>query len=126
MLDYTKEELIGKRLWEVSAFTDRVANKTAFEELQKKEYIRYENLPLETKDGQMREVEFVSNVYLVKGKKVIQCNIRDITQRKWLEEDRQKLMNTLQSAFVRIKELKGFCRSVPGAKKFAMIKGIGK
>jgi PAS domain S-box-containing protein len=80
MLGYAPEDLIGKRLWEVSAFTDRVASKSAFEELQKKGYIRYENLPLETKDGQSREVEFVSNVYLVNDKKVIQCNIRDITQ----------------------------------------------
>jgi PAS domain S-box-containing protein len=123
MLDYTKEELIGKRLWEVNAFTDRVASKSAFEELQKKGYIRYENLPLETKDGQMREVEFVSNVYLVKGKKVIQCNIRDITQRKWLEEDRQKLMNTLRSAFVRIKELKGLLPICSRCKKIRNDKG---
>jgi hypothetical protein len=31
-------------------------------------------------------VEFVSNVYDVSGKKVIQCNIRDITERKQAAE----------------------------------------
>ena len=31
-------------------------------------------------------VEFVSNVYLVDHHKVIQCNIRNMTQRKQLEE----------------------------------------
>ena len=82
MLGYATEDLIGKLLWEVSAFKDWEASKSAFVELQKKGYIRYENLPLETKDGQSRQVEFVSNVYLVNGKKVIQCNIRDITERK--------------------------------------------
>jgi PAS domain S-box/PAS domain S-box/PAS domain S-box/PAS domain S-box len=85
MLGYAPEDLIGKRLWEVSAFFDRVANKSAFEELQQKGYIRYDDLPLETKQGKQKQVEFVSNVYLVNGKKVIQCNIRDITERKVAE-----------------------------------------
>jgi PAS domain S-box-containing protein len=123
MLGYSLADLIGKRLWEVSAFTDRVASKSAFEELQKKGYIRYENLPLETKDGQSREVEFVSNVYLVSGKKVIQCNIRDITHRKWLEDDRQKLLNILQEAFARIKELKGLLPICSYCKKIRNDKG---
>ena len=55
-------------------------------QLQNKEYVRYENLPLETKGGQHIEVEFVSNVYLVDGLRVIQCNIRDITSRRRAEE----------------------------------------
>jgi PAS domain S-box-containing protein len=123
MLGYAPEDLIGKRLWEVSAFTDRVASKSAFEELQKKGYIRYENLPLETKDGQSREVEFVSNVYLVNDKKVIQCNIRDITQRKWLEDDRQKLLSILQEAFAHIRELKGLLPICSYCKKIRNDKG---
>ena len=123
MLGYAREDLLGKRLWEVSPFFDRVANKSAFEELQQKGYIRYENLPLETKDGQSRQVEFVSNVYLVNGKKVIQCNIRDITQRKWLEEDKQKLMNKLQEAFAHIKELKGLLPICSTCKKIRNDRG---
>jgi len=123
MLGYSSEDLIGKRLWEVSAFTDRVASKSTFVELQKKGYIRYENLPLETKDGQSREVEFVSNVYLVNGKKVIQCNIRDITQRKWLEEDKQNLLKKLQEALAHIKELKGMLPICANCKKIRNDKG---
>ena len=86
ILGYSRQDLIGKRLWEIGAFFDTVASKAAFEELKQKEYIRYEHLPLQTKDGQLREVEFVSNVYLVDLKKVIQCNIRNITERKHAEE----------------------------------------
>jgi PAS domain S-box-containing protein len=85
ILGYSPHDLIGKRLWEIGAFFDIVASKAAFEELLRKEYIRYENLPLQTKDGQLREVEFISNVYLVDLKKVIQCNIRNITKRKEAE-----------------------------------------
>ena len=117
ILGYSPQDLIGKRLWEISTFIDRGASKSAFEELQQKGYIRYENLPLETKDGQSRQVEVVSNVYLVNGKKVIQCNIRDITQRKWLEDGKQKLLNKYQEALAHIKELKGLLPICSNCKK---------
>ena len=82
MLGYSREEFVKKKLWEMGAFKDVEASKEAFEALQKNEYIRYEDLPLKAKDGRLVEVEFVSNVYLVDKEKVIQCNIRDITERK--------------------------------------------
>ncbi|MEX2117290.1 MAG: PAS domain S-box protein, partial [Bacteroidota bacterium] len=108
MLGYSLDELIGKRLWEIRAFHDAAASRSRFKELQQEEYIRYEDLPLQTKDGQSRQVEFVSNVYLVKGKKVIQCNIRDITERKQLEvhleasEERYHLLfeNSIDAIFL--------------------------
>lgn len=82
MLGYSREELIRKKLWEVGAFRDMKASKDAFDELQKNEYIRYKDLPLRAKGGRLIQVEFVSNVYLAGDEKVIQCNIRDITERK--------------------------------------------
>jgi len=82
MLGYSREEFVEKKLWEVGAFKDIEASKDAFEVLQDKEYIRYEDLPLKTKDGRLIQVEFVSNVYLVGDEKVIQCDIRDITEHR--------------------------------------------
>jgi diguanylate cyclase (GGDEF)-like protein/PAS domain S-box-containing protein len=82
MLGYSQEELVTKKLWEVGAFKDVEASVDAFRALQKTEYIRYENLPLRAKDGKLIQVEFVSNVYLVGAEKVIQCNIRNITEQK--------------------------------------------
>jgi diguanylate cyclase (GGDEF)-like protein/PAS domain S-box-containing protein len=87
MLGYAREEFLGRQLWEIGLFQDITANKIAFERLQAEKYIRYEHLPLETKDGKPRDVEFVSNVYLANGKTVIQCNIRDITERKRQERN---------------------------------------
>jgi PAS domain S-box-containing protein len=86
MLHYSREEFLGMKLWEVSPFKDKVFNKGAFEELQDKGYIRYKDLPLETKEGKPVAVEFVSNVYQANGNKVIQCNIRNITERKKTEQ----------------------------------------
>jgi diguanylate cyclase (GGDEF)-like protein/PAS domain S-box-containing protein len=82
ILGYEREDFLGKQLWEIGLFKDIAANKIAFERLQKEKFIRYEHLPLSTKGGKPRDVEFVSNVYQANGKAVIQCNIRDITERK--------------------------------------------
>ncbi|MGA3281922.1 MAG: PAS domain S-box protein [Smithella sp.] len=86
MLHYSREEFLGMKLWEVSPFKDKAFNKSAFKELQDKGYIRYKDLPLETKEGKPVAVEFVSNVYQANGNKVIQCNIRNITERKRTQE----------------------------------------
>jgi two-component system cell cycle sensor histidine kinase/response regulator CckA len=78
-------EFLGKHLWEIGPFKDTAASKDSFAELQAKDYVRYDDLPLKTHDGRRVEVEFVSNVYLVNDEKVIQCNIRDVTVRKGAE-----------------------------------------
>jgi diguanylate cyclase (GGDEF)-like protein/PAS domain S-box-containing protein len=88
ILGYTKEQFLRKAIWEIGAFKDILANRDNFLLLQKKGYIRYENLPLETVDGRKVEVEFVSNVYLVNQKKIIQCNIRDNTERIKADKDK--------------------------------------
>ena len=65
LLGYSREQLIGKAVWELGPFKDIIPNRNKFLELQRQEYIRYENLPLETIDGRLVNVEFVSNVYAV-------------------------------------------------------------
>ncbi len=87
LLGYSHDELIGVPLWEIGPFKDTKECKHLFLELQHKEYIRYDFLPLETKSGHLVAVEFVSNVYDLNDEmKVIQCNIRDITTRKDAED----------------------------------------
>jgi PAS domain S-box-containing protein len=87
LLGFSHAELTGKKLWEIGPVKDIFASRSAFANLQTKGVVRYEDLPLETKDGRHIEVEFVSNVYPVDGERVIQCNIRDITERKQIERE---------------------------------------
>jgi PAS domain S-box-containing protein len=82
----TPQELLGKELWEIGLLKDPEASREAFQQLQEKHLVRYEHLLLQTGDGQSREVEFVSNLYQTNGHQVIQCNVRDITERKRAEE----------------------------------------
>ena len=97
LLGYTITEFIGKRLWEVGAFRDKAASKAAFRTLQEIGYICYDDIPLVTKDGRQINVEFVSNIYAVGDTQVIQCNIRDITERRRAELAEQESKRFLQS-----------------------------
>jgi PAS domain S-box-containing protein len=88
---YSRNDFLGCHLWEIGPFKDRTESRAAFEDLQARKYVRYEDLPLLGRDGREIAVEFISNVYLVDGQEVIQCNVRDITARKEAEQERKDL-----------------------------------
>jgi two-component system, cell cycle sensor histidine kinase and response regulator CckA len=96
LLGYLYDELLGQYIWEIGVFKDIAASRDAFRTLQENEYIRYEDLPLETRNGMPIAVEFVSNVYLVDQSKVIQCNIRDITARKRDDAELKRLRSGIE------------------------------
>jgi PAS domain S-box-containing protein len=98
LTDYSREEFLEKHLWEIGPFKDVVASRVSFAELQAKDYVRYDDLPLKTRAGGTVDVEFVSNVYVVAGAKVIQCNIRNITERKRAEAERRLLMTAIEQS----------------------------
>ncbi len=62
LLGFSRNEMIGKTVGELSPFKDVVSNQAMLERLQKDGYVRYENLPLEPRDGRKIAVSFVSNV----------------------------------------------------------------
>lgn len=95
MLGYSHEEFLGKKVWEISTFKNIEAVKTVFTELQSKGYVRYEDLPVETKSGKLIDVEFIGSVYYVENKKVMQYNFRDITERKKIEKERELFLSKI-------------------------------
>jgi PAS domain S-box-containing protein len=98
LLGFTHEYFLGRKLWEIGLFKDIAASEAAFIEMQEKGYEGYEDLPLETRDGRRVDVEFISNVYLVDSTKVVQCNIRDVSERKRAEEERTRLAMAVEQA----------------------------
>jgi PAS domain S-box-containing protein len=81
LLGYSKKQFLTKHIWDIGTEENIDLSKQLYLELQEKGYVRYEDLPLEASDGKQIHVEFVCNVYLVDGDKIIQCNIRDISNR---------------------------------------------
>lgn len=82
ILGYSPEELVAMKLGEVGAFEDFEARRDSFPDLEKKELVQYKNLTLKTKSGRLIQVDFVCNAYQVGDEKILQCNIRDIRDRK--------------------------------------------
>ena len=105
LLGYSRAEFLGKEIWEIGLFSDKDASQAVFRELQGTGYIRYENLPLQTRHGKRREVEFVANVYEEDGPQVIQCNIRDITERKLADEALKEQARIFDLALVLVRDL---------------------
>jgi two-component system cell cycle sensor histidine kinase/response regulator CckA len=99
LLGYSRTEFLGKQLWELGFFKDKEASQQAFRELQAEGYLRYQDLPLQNKDGTPKEVEFVSNVYDEDSSQVIQCNIRDLTARRTVAERLRQAESQFRTLF---------------------------
>ena len=98
LLGYSHVDFLGKELWEIGLFSDKSASEAAVRLLKEQGYVRYENLPLESDHGRRIEVEIVANVYREDNRDVIQCNIRDITERSRLEKHAHEQADQLSQA----------------------------
>lgn len=90
MLGYAREELVGKEMWQLGFIADKQAAKEVHDKLIRDGLVRYDDLSLQTKGGKIFESEFICNNYDLgeeSGRQVIQCNIRDISDRRKAERE---------------------------------------
>jgi PAS domain S-box-containing protein len=93
LLGVSRERLLGQELWQIGLFEDRERQRVFLQQVQEQQLLRYEALPIPTKDGQPRSIELVSTLYQANGHKVIQCHLRDITEHKELETQREAFIS---------------------------------
>lgn len=95
LLNRTEQSLLNSFLWELGPLKEVIPSRDKFAELQSRGYVRYEDIPLETPAGQVVHVEFISNVYQEGEHSIIQCNIRDTTERFEIQRKLEHYVQTL-------------------------------
>jgi|GEM_PF-1990775 len=99
MLGRSRSEIVGKSLCEIGFVADQEFCQKAFRTLRQGEDAHYDSLPLRTRSGTRLEVEFISKAYQAGEEKVIQCHLRDVSERKRVEEE-LKLTLRMREDFV--------------------------
>lgn len=82
LLGFPPGSMLGKRMWELGFLSSLAADRAAFDELKAKACDRCEELLLETADGRRLDVELAGRFHVTGGHRILQCNIRDNTERK--------------------------------------------
>ena len=112
LLGYSNAQLVGKELFEIGLLKDAGASQEMFRKLKRTHEVRYEDLPLASREGRHQEVEVVANLYQENGHAVIQCNIRDITARKHAEQElaeKARLLDLSHDAII-VRDVQGHIR----------------
>ena len=94
MLGYSLEESIGKKIQDIG-IVDIDDFPTLMRILDEIGINHYTDVPIKTKSGQHIDTD----IYLADGAKLVQCNIRDISQRKQAEaafQETQDLLNEVE------------------------------
>ena len=86
LLETPHDRLIGKELNEIGLLVDSKTSLEMFQSLQKTRQARFEKLSLRNPNAELREIELTANLYDEDGRSVVQCNVRDITERRHAEE----------------------------------------
>jgi diguanylate cyclase (GGDEF)-like protein/PAS domain S-box-containing protein len=96
---YPPDEVVGRKLWEIAAIR---ATDTKFILLQVREgrkRVYLVDRQIETRDGKQIAAEILCSVYTAESGTVIQCNIRDVTERKVVERARPRSEDQFRRIF---------------------------
>ena len=86
VLGRDRDELLGRRLWEIGVFPDEPAAAAALAPLARVGRVRYGSLPVADRDGNPRPVEFIGNLYREGDRDVVQCSVRDTSDGRCEQE----------------------------------------
>ena len=92
------KELLGKELWEVGLFDSPATSREVFRQLNQNAFVRYNDLDVLTRDARSRFVEVVGSMYSSSDRRLVQLQIRDITERKHAERIASHLAAIVESS----------------------------
>ena len=101
MLGYCNDECIGKDIREIGILKDIGTCEEVVQALNKDGIISFKDFPIQTKAGQVVDTD----IFMVDRARLIQCNIRDITDKKETEKKLRKSENHLRTLVQTIPDL---------------------
>ncbi len=106
---YTRDALLDQCVWDLGLFGDEAASRQFFAGLLDRPHVRHEDFLLIGRGGWKIDVEFVSSVYSVNDQAVVQCTVRDASERQRLATERERLAMAMEQSgeVVMITDLQG-------------------
>lgn len=89
MIGWTREQGLGQELWNTEPFRS-IPNRDALRRILVEPRLHYEELSLQCPNHPCIQVELVSTILTIGQERVVQCNLRDITDRKTAERKQQE------------------------------------
>lgn len=96
LLDYSKMEIVKKQVWQLHV--DPVSARQNFDTALERGINRWDHPPLVAANGRQISVEVVCNVYRAGRRKLIQYNIREITEFKRTEKSLHNLSHAIDAS----------------------------
>jgi PAS domain S-box-containing protein len=90
LLGYSRDELLGRELWQINLFRDRGENRTAIGALEPGEKAFNTELRVRTKTDEPRAIEMTCYGFADGGGRFVSCRLRDVTERRAAEEARRE------------------------------------
>ena len=81
----SRQELVGQQFWNAGPLSAIPEGREIFKRLRTEEMVRLPEISVQAGNGQLVDIEAIGNMYSEGEKRVIQFNIRDITERKHFE-----------------------------------------
>ena len=91
LLGYPLETLLGRTPWELPLYEDPDEARRSFEELREKGLVFEPQVRMKAHDGRTLLVEEVRTVYQAGRVRLVQSNLRDVTDRQRLEDELREI-----------------------------------
>jgi PAS domain S-box-containing protein len=97
LLAAARGDVLGKRLYEIGIFPDKARCEVALGKIAASAAVRFDTVSVRDRNGREHPVEIVANLYQEDRASVIQCNVRDTSERAAFERERAARMVNEQS-----------------------------
>jgi len=99
MLGYSDEECVGKDMMDIGFPSNTVKVQEILESLDKEGIIHYKDIAVQKRTGQVIDTD----IYMVDKANLVQCNVRDVAERKEIEAGLDKAHEELKELTTRLK-----------------------